>query len=78
MRPSVRVMSPLARGLHIGLLVAIGTVTTPVMGYVSDRIGRKQVLVPVVVALSALTFLMVPFGTGASLTLIIALLALFG
>ena len=70
-------MGPLARGLHIGLLVAIGTVTTPVMGYVSDRIGRKQVLVPVVVALSGLTFLMVPFGTGAPLTLIIALLGLF-
>ena len=30
-------MSPFARGFHIGLLIAIGLVSKPVAGYISDR-----------------------------------------
>ena len=70
-------MSPLVRGLHVGILVSMGTVTTPVMGYLSDRVPRKLVLVPVLLALSGLTLLLVPFGTGIPLTLIIAALGMF-
>jgi MFS family permease len=70
-------MSPLVRGLHVGLLVSIGTVTTPVMGYLSDRVARKRVLIPVLLALSGLTLLLVPFGSGVPLTLIIAALGVF-
>ena len=70
-------MSPLNRGLHLGLLVAVGTLTTPVLGYISDRIGRKSVIVPVILSQCILTAMLVPFGTGATPTLIIALLGLF-
>lgn len=70
-------MGPLSRGLHLGLLVCIGTVTTPIMGYLSDRISRKMVLVPVLLSLCGLTLLLVPFGTGIPLTLIIAGIGMF-
>ena len=70
-------MSTLARGLHIGLLVAVGVVTTPVMGYLSDRFGRKLVLIPGVLWLCGLSLLLVPLGQGITLTVIIALLGLF-
>jgi len=70
-------MSVLARGLHLGLVVGVGVAATPVAGYLSDRIGRKAVLVPGGLALCALGFLLVPFGTGVPLTLIIAAMGLF-
>ena len=70
-------MSPLARGWHLGLLVAVGVVSTPVMGYISDRLGRKLVLVPGILGLCVLSLLLVPFGEGVPLVLLLALLGLF-
>jgi sugar phosphate permease len=70
-------LSVLGRSLHMGLLVAVGVAATPVAGYLSDRLGRKMVLVPGIVALCALTFLLVPFGTGVPMTLILAVMGLF-
>lgn len=70
-------MSPLTRGLLIGLLVVVGVFATPVMGYISDRVNRKVVLVPGLVWLAVLTALMVPFGQGFMLIVILALLGLF-
>ena len=70
-------MSFQARGLHLALLMFVGILSTPVLGYLSDRFGRKPVLVPALVALCALTLLLVPFGEGAPLTLLIALLSIF-
>ena len=34
------------RGFHIGLLIAVGLVAKTGAGYLSDRWGRKEVLVP--------------------------------
>ncbi|HAI99959.1 MAG TPA: MFS transporter, partial [Dehalococcoidia bacterium] len=31
-------MSPFFRGIHIGLLIAIGLIAKPMMGYLSDRL----------------------------------------
>ncbi|MCH7712978.1 MAG: MFS transporter [Chloroflexi bacterium] len=70
-------MSPFARGFHIALLIAIGLVSKPVAGYLSDRWGRKQVLVPGLVWSCALALLMIPFDHGIGLTVTIALLGLF-
>jgi MFS family permease len=70
-------MSVLGRSLHMGLLVAVGVAATPVAGYLSDRFGRKVILVPGVVALCVLTFLLVPFGTGVPMTLILAAMGFF-
>ena len=65
------------RGLYFGLLVLVGVVSTPVMGYLSDRLGRKLVLVPGLLLLCALSLLLVPFGDGFTLPIIIAALGLF-
>ena len=70
-------MSAFARGVHIGLLIAIGIVAKPAMGYLSDRLGRKQVLVPGLIWSCAVTLLLATFGQGIALTVLIAMLGLF-
>ena len=70
-------MSLEARGFHIALLMLVGLVSTPLLGYISDRYGRKLVLVPAMLCLCVLTFLLVPFGQGLPLTLLVALLGVF-
>ena len=66
-----------ALGLHIALLVGVGVVAAPLIGYISDRTGRKLVLVPGMLTLCALTALLVPFGDGIGLIIILALLGVF-
>ena len=70
-------LSPFARGVHKGLLIAIGLIAKPMMGYLSDRIGRKQVLVPGLIWSCAISLLLAGFSEGISLTVLIALLGLF-
>lgn len=66
-----------ALGLHIALLVGVGVVATPVLGYISDRFSRKLVLIPGMMALCALSALLVPFGEGIGLIVILAMMGLF-
>ncbi|MDA0264931.1 MAG: MFS transporter [Chloroflexi bacterium] len=66
-----------ALGLHIALLVGVGVVAAPAIGYLSDRAGRKLVLVPGMLTLCVLTALLVPFGDGIGLIVILALLGIF-
>lgn len=66
-----------ALGLHIALLVGVGVVATPVIGYISDRFGRKLVLIPGMLGLCILTALLVPFGEGIGLVIILALMGTF-
>ena len=70
-------MSDLARGVHFGLLVAVGIISTPIMGYLSDKIGRKIILVPGMIFLSIIVILMSFFGDGITLIILIALLGIF-
>jgi MFS family permease len=70
-------MEKWALGLHVALLVGVGVVSTPVMGYLSDRFGRKIVLIPGLLALCALTYLLVPYGEGIGLIIILALMGVF-
>jgi sugar phosphate permease len=70
-------LSSFSRGIHIGLLIAIGLVAKPVAGYASDRVGRKQVLVPGLLWSAAIALLIIPYGDGVTLTVLIALLGLF-
>jgi sugar phosphate permease len=70
-------MSPFLRGIHIGLLIAIGLIAKPMMGYLSDRLGRKQVLVPGLIWSCAVSLLLIAFSDGIALTILIALLGLF-
>ena len=70
-------MSPFLRGIHIGLLIAIGLIAKPMVGYLSDRLGRKQVLVPGLICSCAVSLLLIAFSDGIALTILIALLGLF-
>ncbi len=67
----------LNRGFHIALLIAVGLLVKPLAGMLSDRFGRKQVLVPGLVWSCAIALLMVAFDDGVSLTITIVLLGMF-
>lgn len=64
-------------GFHFGLLWAIGIVASPLMGHLSDRFGRKPVLVPALLCSATLTVVLALFGQGILFTVIIGLLGLF-
>ena len=65
------------RGFHIGLLIAVGLVAKTGAGYLSDRYGRKQVLVPGLIWSCVMALALVIFDAGIMLTVTIALLGLF-
>ena len=65
------------RAAYIALMMAVGIVFTPVMGYLSDRMGRKLVLVPGMIFLAALSLLLALFGEGDALPVIVAALGIF-
>jgi MFS family permease len=65
-------MSELGYGFHLSLLTAMGIVTGPGFGYLSDRIGRMPVIVIVLAAKTAIAALIAFSGTGLVLTLLIA------
>jgi len=70
-------LSPFNRGFHIGMLIAVGLLAKPVAGYMSDRMGRKQILVPGLVWSCAFALLMILWHEGIGLTVTIAFLGLF-
>ncbi len=67
----------LNRGFHISLLIAVGLLAKPIAGTISDKFGRKQVLVPGLVWSCVIALLMVVFDDGVSLTVTIVLLGMF-
>ena len=70
-------LSTVSRGFHIGLLIAIGLIAKPVAGHLSDRLGRKQVLVPGLLWSCLVALALTAFGSGTLLTITVALLGLF-
>ena len=70
-------MKEWSRGFHIGLLIAVGLVAKTGAGYLSDRWGRKQVLVPGLVWSCGIALALNAFDSGIMLTVTIALLGLF-
>ena len=70
-------MSEWNRGFHIGMLIAVGLVAKTGAGYLSDRFGRKQILVPGLVWSCLVALGLVIFDGGIMLTITIALLGLF-
>lgn len=70
-------MSAQARGFHFGALLLVGIVSTPVVGYLSDRLGRKIVLVPGLVLLAVMAFFLGGSDAGILLIVIIVLMGTF-
>ncbi len=69
--------SPFGLGVYIGLMHAMGTVSQPVMGFLSDRFGRKAVLLPSFITLGVLFFLLAVAAPGVQLGLVIVAIGLF-
>ena len=65
------------RGFHIGMLIAVGLLAKPLAGFVSDKVGRKQVLVPGLIWSAIFALLIIVFDDGIMLTVAIGLLGLF-
>ena len=64
-------------GLYLALLHAMGAASQPVMGYLSDKFGRKAVLLPSLVAFGLLYLALAVAAPGVQLSLVIGALGLF-
>jgi len=65
-----------AIGFHLSLIWAIGIGVSPIMGYLSDRFGRKRVLVPTLFYSCILLVALALFGKGIVFTILLAFLGL--
>ena len=63
-------------GVHLGLLTLLGILAGPLMGAVSDRIGRRPVILFGLTTMSALTFAFLWADSGFALTINLALLGI--
>jgi FSR family fosmidomycin resistance protein-like MFS transporter len=69
--------SPFALGFFVALLHAMGTISQPVLGVLSDRFGRKVVLFPSFILQGALFMLLGVVPAGLALSIVIAANGLF-
>ena len=70
-------MSHIKAGFYLGLLSGMGIISAPIMGALSDRIGRKIILVPGFTVAAILSMLVVGAGDGFLLALVFVGLGLF-
>ncbi len=64
-------------GLHIALITMAGIISTPIMGNVSDRMGRRPVIAFAMTSMTVLIFLFLQFDSGLAMMALIAVLGLF-
>ena len=69
--------SPFILGVHIMLLHAMGTISQPILGFLSDRFGRKAVLLPSFMAMGVLFMLLTVAAAGIQLGMVITAIGLF-
>lgn len=69
--------SPFSLGIYIALLHAMGTISQPVMGFLSDRLGRKAVLLPSYITLGILFILLSIAAPGLELGIVVGAIGLF-
>ena len=70
-------MSTLQAGVYYALLTGMGIVSAPVLGWMSDKFGRKAVLAPGFVAAALLSLVVVSVGSSLLLIPVMAGLGLF-
>ncbi len=64
-------------GVYLSLLTGMGIISAPILGYLSDRYGRKQVLVPGLIIAAVLTMFVVSAGDGIMLAVLLGGIGLF-
>ncbi len=64
-------------GVYLSLLTGMGIISAPILGYLSDRYGRKQVLVPGLMIAAVLTMFVVSAGDGIMLAVVLGGIGLF-
>ena len=65
-------------GFQMALLTGMGAVSSPILGQLSDRLGRKQILVPGLALAAILPFFIVPAGDSViKVPVVMASLGLF-
>ena len=70
-------LSDQTRGFYFSLLGMVGMAASPVLGHLSDRFGRKTVLVPNLLALGVLTLLMGWYGHLGAFPVLLVLMGVF-
>jgi MFS family permease len=70
-------LSGQARGWYFGLLNLVGLASTPILGHLSDRLGRKVILIPGLVSLCVLTVLMAWYGHRGGFLWLLLLIGVF-
>lgn len=65
-------MSSVGIGFHVALLTAVGIVAGPFIGGLSDRIGRKAIIVAILAVKSTLSVLLALVGSGLMFTVLVA------
>ena len=70
-------MSDPVIGVHISLLTLLGVGAAPALGLLSDRVGRKPLLVFGFLTIATLVLVLAAVGDGWKLTLIVTLMGLF-
>jgi MFS family permease len=69
--------SPGKAGLYFTTMMASGILSQPLLGYMSDRFGRKIIMIPSLVLMGLFEILLVWAGTGVGLVLVAACIGLF-
>ena len=64
-------------GYHLALLTLLGVASAPVIGWASDKFGRRRIIFISLLSMTLLIFAFLPFGDGLAFTLILALLGIF-
>ena len=64
-------------GFHIALITAAGIISTPIMGLLSDKYGRKLIIMIAMILMSIFLFLFLIFKTGIGLIVLMSLLGMF-
>ena len=70
-------MGYFSAGAHLSLLTGMGIISAPILGYLSDRYGRKQVLVPGLIIAAVLTMFVVSAGDTIWLAVLLGGIGLF-
>ena len=68
---------PAKTGLYFTMMMASGIASQPLLGYLSDRFGRKIVLIPSLLLMGFFEIILVWAGSGIGLALVVVCIGFF-